>query len=640
MKRPTRRWLALSAAALAALVPAAIAFARAGGGHGFSGGGGGGHSGGGFSGGHGGGGGDGGLIQLIFWLLLTHPAIGIPITIIVIVLFIYAQRQGSDLYTSSVIRRGGAIISDNQRAAMLAPLIAADPQFHQQALIARVTAAFVKLQSAWAQQNLTTVRPFISDGIFERFSLQFDEQKSLGFRNVVQNVQVEEAEIVKVRSDHRFDSVDIRIEARADDFDVALSTGQKMPGSDDRPESFVEIWTFLRCRGVTTRSNPTGLMEGRCPNCGAAVEMNQNANCAHCGAMLRSGAYDWVLVEITQESEWIVRQPDELIGMAEMIARDPNFNAADLEDRASVLFWRHNAAQRTGNIDILRKVASPEYCDAIAHELAASERRFFGECAVGSVDTRGIVSAGEWDRTLVEVRWAGTQFIVRQGKLQRTDQRSMSRVVLELSRRRGVLTDAGMAVSSAHCPKCGAPESGGTSNACEFCGQVLNDGTRSWILTAIRTAADARQILGSLSPFAAPTSPEQPDQPAPVEALAWMIQMAAADGEVSPRERNMLAAVARRRAMPQTQLDTLIAAATQGTLDLPAPKGSAQAQEWLTAMAQEAMADGNLSREEYALLQKTGQRVGLVDYDIRMLIRRVRGSAYDDAKAALRGNRL
>jgi uncharacterized tellurite resistance protein B-like protein len=345
-------------------------------------------------------------------------------------------------------------------------------------------------------------------------------------------------------------------------------------------------------------------------------------------------------VEITQESEWIVRQPDELIGMAEMIARDPNFNAADLEDRASVLFWRHNAAQRTGNIDILRKVAAPKYCDAIAQELATPERRFYGECAVGSVDTRGIVSDGDWDRAMVEVRWAGTQFIVHQGKLQRTDQRTLSRIVLELSRRRGVLTDAGMAVSSAHCPKCGAPEAGGTSNACEFCGQVLNDGTRSWILTAVRTSADARQILGSLTPFAAPTPPNQPHQPAPVEALAWMIQMAAADGEVSPRERNMLAAVTRRRGMPQAQLDTMIAAATQGTLDLPTPKGAAQAQEWLTAMAQEAMADGNLSRDEYALLQKTGQRVGLVDYDIRRLIRRVRGSAYDDAKAALRGDRM
>src|SRR6478672_812047 len=145
MKLPSRRWLALLFAALTTLAPAAFTFARAGGGHGFSGGGGGGHGGGGFSGG-GGGGGDGGLFQLLLWLLLTHPAIGVPLLIIVVVVFIYAQRQGTDLYQSSVIRRGGEIISDNQRAAMLAPLVAADPQFHQQSLIERVTAAFGKLQ--------------------------------------------------------------------------------------------------------------------------------------------------------------------------------------------------------------------------------------------------------------------------------------------------------------------------------------------------------------------------------------------------------------------------------------------------------------------------------------------------------------
>ena len=40
--------------------------------------------------------------------------------------------------------------------------------------------------------------------------------------------------------------------------------------------------------------------------------MNQNANFAHCGAMLRSGQYDWVLAEITQDSEWVASQRTDL----------------------------------------------------------------------------------------------------------------------------------------------------------------------------------------------------------------------------------------------------------------------------------------------------------------------------------------
>jgi hypothetical protein len=66
------------------------------------------------------------------------------------------------------------------------------------------------------------------------------------------------------------------------------------------------------------------------------------------------------------------------------------------------------------------------------------------------------------------------------------------------------------------------------------------------------------------------------------------------------------------------------------------PQDAQQAKAWLTAMTREAMADGNLAREEYAVLLKAGQRAGLVDYDIRMLIRDVRGQAYTAAKQALR----
>jgi hypothetical protein len=84
----------------------------------------------------------------------------------------------------------------------------------------------------------------------------------------------------------------------------------------------------------------------------------------------------------------------------------------------------------------------------------------------------------------------------------------------------------------------------------------------------------------------------------------------------------------------------MLAAATAGTLDLPTPQTPEQAREWVTAMARQAMADGNLSRQEYALLHQTGLRAGLVDYDIRALLRRVRGGVYDEAKAALRGPRV
>ena len=45
-----------------------------------------------------------------------------------------------------------------------------------------------------------------------------------------------------------------------------------------------------------------------------------------------------------------------------------------------------------------------------------------------------------------------------------------------------------LAVSSAHCPKCGGPELNLADNACEFCHSVLNDGAYDWVLEAVHGA--------------------------------------------------------------------------------------------------------------------------------------------------------
>ena len=79
-------------------------------------------------------------------------------------------------------------------------------------------------------------------------------------------------------------------------------------------------------------------MEGHCPNCGAPIDINQNANCQHCKAFLRSGEYDWVLCEITQECEWQATKTTNLPGIQQTVERDPDFNTQELEDRTSVMF--------------------------------------------------------------------------------------------------------------------------------------------------------------------------------------------------------------------------------------------------------------------------------------------------------------
>jgi hypothetical protein len=60
-----------------------------------------------------------------------------------------------------------------------------------------------------------------------------------------------------------------------------------------------------------------------------------------------------------------------------------------------------------------------------------------------------------------------------------------------LKRSAGASTDAAAVISSAHCPKCGAPLTLTTDNACEYCGAALTDGTHGWLLDHVTPWGDA-----------------------------------------------------------------------------------------------------------------------------------------------------
>jgi hypothetical protein len=170
------------------------------------------------------------------------------------------------------------------------------------------------------------------------------------------------------------------------------------------------------CRMALPISRPRtvqrGLIEGNCPNCGAGVAINQNVNCPHCKAMLKNGEYDWVLTEITQATEFQRHQQRDVPGLAALQARDHNAIAADLEDRASVMFWRLNLADRDGSIDPIRKIAEPAYAEKYAVRFAPNEhgiRHCYMDCGVGSVTLSAVrvgKSAADNDHALIEVRWS------------------------------------------------------------------------------------------------------------------------------------------------------------------------------------------------------------------------------------------
>ena len=172
-----------------------------------------------------------------------------------------------------------------------------DPGFNEQVFKDKAQNAFYKLQEGWEKQDLSIMRPFVSDSVLSRFTNQLSDMKSRGEKNIIENMVIGDMNISDVKSDTSFNYITVQINASSADYTVN-NEGKLVKGSKDI-RGFTEHWVFLRTIGVKTDTNKQ-LKDNKCPNCGAALQVNATGKCEYCGAVVTSGQYDWVLSEIKQ----------------------------------------------------------------------------------------------------------------------------------------------------------------------------------------------------------------------------------------------------------------------------------------------------------------------------------------------------
>ena len=640
MRRRRLFWLFFSLAVVLGLVVCTDVLARAGGGGSYSGGGGGGFSGGGSSGG---GSGEGIAIFLLvrawFIFCIHYPYIGLPVTGVIIFVLIKYGKHVQVGQQGRTIARGRKIQAVSEQQAAVAQIQQRDPEFSESKFFERISRAFVLLQDAWSKQNLVTAAAFISDGIAERFMLQFEEQKAQGYRNQMDDVQVTNMRIAQIESDDVFDTVTVEITASAKDYNVTLADGKSQSHGAVLASSFTEYWSFVRRPGAKSLAGD-GLIEGNCPNCGAALALNEVGKCEACGALVRSGQYDWVLAEITQACEWVAQPTRAIPGLVALKAKDPGFSRQNLEDRASVIFWRYVKAQQQGRAEAIQKMAMQSFCTQLEEQMRPGpngERSIFSDCAVGAVETEGILHGDDMDRAVVGVRWSGARYTVLPGKEPRKT--AESHVVYDLfvlARKHGVKTDLALTLSSAHCPTCGAAIHDQVADACEYCGAVLNDGSAGWVLEQIvkvysKEAAALRQEIAALDPVQVENRSRSS-----LEHAAWMVQVMLADGAIDEREMQTLRAFAGKHHIQDAQLDQLIAAVKQGTLTVPQPANNAEAQAWLDSMAEMVLADGKITPQEKQAMLNMAKKLNFSQTDIAQILRKKRSDLYQQSRAAIK----
>ena len=446
----------------AGMVVPCYVFARAGGGGGHSSGGGS-HGGGGYGGGGYGGGGYGGGYSI-----LDSP-IGIVIFVIIVVAGVYYNK----------LKASGAL-SDGPPAA-----IPETVPFPQGLDTHKVATSFMAIQNAWMNKDLTQVRKWLSDGMYQRFTTQFKMMNALDQKNILSHIVIRGITPTGVQTDGHYQVAEVAISFSMNDSFISgkhPEFNENYSGDTD-----TEYWVFIRRTGTEQEKNLYD--NNSCPNCGAPfeVKMGEISRCSNCNTLTNSATYDWVLSEITQAGDHTdAMQHNYYAELQDVMANDPFFSVQRMEDIASNVFMQIMEVFTIAGEKRLSRFADARTTAAVIARKQQMQPFVFDRLYLNDVTLSKYNAEGDIIKLYFDLK-ATYRRVSSEGRMHLLDNDfAETYYYLELSRYKDVGSKA-ETVYSYECSSCGAPYTDTTQDHCTYCDAPVTDIKKNWVLTDFGT---------------------------------------------------------------------------------------------------------------------------------------------------------
>ncbi|HEX4824744.1 MAG TPA: TIM44-like domain-containing protein [Candidatus Polarisedimenticolaceae bacterium] len=463
------------------------AAARVGGGGGYSGGG----------GDHGGGGDFGlvfGLVRILLWLVFSHPLLGIPLVILILVVLSRASRAGTfrsgvaerpTVYPLAAPRREGPV--------NLTPVRATDPMFSEPVFLDFAQLVYVRAHELRGKGSREPLAPWMSAAAIDTL---FADRQGL---DAVDDVVIGAVKVTQASTETGFVRLDVRFEANM----------TETRGGARAQILTAEIWTFRRKAGVRSPV-PARMRALGCAGCGSTLEPKSDGTCPSCGGVRVGGATQWEVGAIPYGDRRPLTAPELSLadgdgvesGTDRPIVFDPRLPAAKrtLEGKYPGHDWSAFEARVRAAFLALQKAwssrtwedARPYETDALfqSHRFWMERYRAFGlvnhvdDAAVSSVVVAKIDADAFYDAVTVRIYASARDWTEdAHGKIVGGD-RSRSTMFSEYwTFLRAV---PGSIAPLTSCPTCGAalPASGGAT-VCPSCGSKLEGDSLDWVASRI-----------------------------------------------------------------------------------------------------------------------------------------------------------
>lgn len=559
----------------------------------------------------------------IFWLIyiivrllfeLPFPLNIISVGIVLVIAFVIYRKTKQTVQQQTVLNQlptGTGV----KKAKGYDNFIKNNPDFNEESFKANVKTAFMKIQDAWQSQDISAIRKFISDGVYQRFNTQFKMMQLLKQKNTLTDITVKNIYIDKIDSDGLYDIIHAAIHASINDnfvsqLDSSLNSGGK--------EEFVEYWSFMKKRG---KPRVDIYQTDNCPNCGAPLptDMGELSKCASCGTLTNSGEFDWVLSEITQADDYISEHPKLALSarlsekIRGLIDENEDFSVQMIEDKASNGYLQMVTATALNDPSIMRRFVSDAVFEKVKGWMTAGtvafNRIYLNDVyLIGVSETEGMHNLSIAIKTSFQrVKIDGTRVTILDPVVtSKTD-------VIIMSRDIGAKKSSG-SIYAHSCPNCGAPVENSLDLKCKYCGSLFNSTGAEWIITGIMSAEEYEAYRSEhAADYSYSVSTSLIDKLYDVRdfAINNVMVVIAADGVIDQKERYFAEGIAKKWGYNLDKLEPFFTMAMNRGLVIRMPDNTKKREKIFALMEKAAAADENITPEEQQVLDAIRQQYGI-----------------------------
>ncbi len=444
------------------------------------------------------GGGDGGgaglLIELAFRLIFYYPKIGIPLLVFGLFLYWKMNQPNSGMVSFDRLQAWSpAKERRSQRTYGLAvpkepdywDLQQDDPNFSRPLFLDFVSLLYIRARTSTASE-LAVVGAYMSAGV--RTALQ---NEAPWMRAILGGIRV--VSVLRGQSDSE---VVVEVEANLE--------------APDRPALYVVEHLVLRRRIGAKTPPPETVYKFSCPNCGNSAPVDREGRCTSCQTQVNDGRFAWLLTGVRQIktapkpridlSSGGVEQGTELPtrrdpnisnALTQLKSTDPEFDLSSLETTARTTFLKLQAAWSSVDWELARPLESDQLFTQhqMWMEMYASEglRNVLEDISVQRMELARIETDRYFESVTFRLFASMKDYTVRvnDGALVAGDPHR-PRVFSEywtFLRRSGVTTKKR---ESTACPNCGAPlDRVNMAGVCEYCDANITRGDFDWVLSRI-----------------------------------------------------------------------------------------------------------------------------------------------------------